>query len=314
MSKKNPQVGFTLIELLVVIAIIAILAAILFPVFAQAREKARAITCLSNMDQVGLAMMQYSQDYDEALVKEYYGFPPPGTGPNNVNWGAGNGVAFWGWRWAIQPYMKSIGAYNCPDSEFGDSKNWIAQASIPSGTNEGWAPDAQAVNSWVIGFANGLDNWNTPPGLSQLSDINAPANTILATDSRTGWNDVKEFMAGYTLTGPTLSTNNFASFQCVVDNTCTIAAADKTFPASDGVFTQHNHMVNFIFCDGHAKAMKLANTMGPAGSQQDLWDCESQGGIGKYANNGTFWSDSGFTSCTQPNINTWLSTMPAEYQ
>src|SRR5579862_6462813 len=64
---RKLQVGFTLIELLVVIAIIAILAAILFPVFAQAREKARAITCVSNMKQLGLATVMYIQDYDETF-------------------------------------------------------------------------------------------------------------------------------------------------------------------------------------------------------------------------------------------------------
>jgi prepilin-type N-terminal cleavage/methylation domain-containing protein len=63
--------GFTLIELLVVIAIIAILAAILFPVFAQAREKARSAACLSNLKQVGMATRMYSQDYDEVLVPNY---------------------------------------------------------------------------------------------------------------------------------------------------------------------------------------------------------------------------------------------------
>ncbi|MGE5530650.1 MAG: prepilin-type N-terminal cleavage/methylation domain-containing protein, partial [Bacteroidota bacterium] len=67
--------GFTLIELLVVIAIIAILAAILFPVFAKAREKARQSSCLSNTKQIGLSMMQYIQDYDEQLPKHYFQTP-----------------------------------------------------------------------------------------------------------------------------------------------------------------------------------------------------------------------------------------------
>ena len=67
MTSRSARRGFTLIELLVVIAIIAILAAILFPVFAQAREKARAISCLSNTKQVGTATMMYGQDYDEVL-------------------------------------------------------------------------------------------------------------------------------------------------------------------------------------------------------------------------------------------------------
>src|SRR5918997_594162 len=72
--------GFTLIELLVVIAIIAILAAILFPVFAQAREKARQTSCLSNLKQIGTASMMYVQDYDEAMFPAWYDAGPAGNG------------------------------------------------------------------------------------------------------------------------------------------------------------------------------------------------------------------------------------------
>ncbi|MFA4044255.1 MAG: hypothetical protein HZRFUVUK_001041, partial [Candidatus Fervidibacterota bacterium] len=74
--KRRMHRGFTLIELLVVIAIIAILAAILFPVFARAREKARQASCQSNLKQIGLAIFQYAQDYDERLPLAWYG---PGT-------------------------------------------------------------------------------------------------------------------------------------------------------------------------------------------------------------------------------------------
>jgi len=76
MSGSNRRTGFTLIELLVVIAIIAILAAILFPVFAQARAKARQASCLSNSKQLGLALYLYAQDYDETLPP--YLYAPPG--------------------------------------------------------------------------------------------------------------------------------------------------------------------------------------------------------------------------------------------
>jgi prepilin-type N-terminal cleavage/methylation domain-containing protein/prepilin-type processing-associated H-X9-DG protein len=97
---KPGQYGFTLIELLVVIAIIAILAAILFPVFAKAREKARQTSCLSNEKQLGLGMMQYTQDNDESFM----------PGDNSATGMHGHG---WGAR--IYPYVKSTQVFACPD-------------------------------------------------------------------------------------------------------------------------------------------------------------------------------------------------------
>jgi prepilin-type N-terminal cleavage/methylation domain-containing protein/prepilin-type processing-associated H-X9-DG protein len=92
--------GFTLIELLVVIAIIAILASILFPVFARARENARRASCMSNLKQIGLGFMQYTQDYDEQLPKEY------------------TSVAPHYWMQTIQPYVKSDQLFNCPSANY----------------------------------------------------------------------------------------------------------------------------------------------------------------------------------------------------
>src|SRR5579872_7119000 len=99
----NRNKGFTLIELLVVIAIIAILAAILFPVFAKVREKARQTSCLSNEKQLGLGILQYTQDNDES-------FMPSDNGAVGMN---GHG-----WASRIYPYVKSTGVYSCPDDTY----------------------------------------------------------------------------------------------------------------------------------------------------------------------------------------------------
>jgi prepilin-type N-terminal cleavage/methylation domain-containing protein len=105
--------AFTLIELLVVIAIIAILAAILFPVFAQAREAARKAACLSNMKQIGLAAGMYSTDYDELIV------------PSNM----GNAGATVSWPSLLQPYTKNEGIFVCPSGEPGPTSRDVGGVS-----------------------------------------------------------------------------------------------------------------------------------------------------------------------------------------
>jgi prepilin-type N-terminal cleavage/methylation domain-containing protein/prepilin-type processing-associated H-X9-DG protein len=118
--KRKDRFGFTLIELLVVIAVIAIIAAILFPTFAQAREKARQTVCLSNLHQIGLASELYTQDYDETLLWEASGSPTPGStlsqqilqfSHQQVNCVNRVGMT---WVGLLRPYVKSDGVFRCP--------------------------------------------------------------------------------------------------------------------------------------------------------------------------------------------------------
>src|SRR5437016_11262467 len=108
--------GFTLIELLVVIAIIAILAAILFPVFAQAREKARAISCLSNIKQVDLSFQMYMQDFDEMWIYR----PGHGTNTTDCDWHYICGRFELDWEDVVQPYTKNYGIFDCPSAPSND--------------------------------------------------------------------------------------------------------------------------------------------------------------------------------------------------
>jgi prepilin-type N-terminal cleavage/methylation domain-containing protein len=112
--------GFTLIELLVVIAIIAILAAILFPVFARARENARRASCQSNLKQIGLGLMQYTQDYDESYAPVQYPGPALATqGPGGAHTG--------NWSQLIQPYVKSTQLFQCPSNTQNASIKSVAE-------------------------------------------------------------------------------------------------------------------------------------------------------------------------------------------
>ena len=135
--------GFTLIELLVVIAIIAILAAILFPVFAKAREKARQSSCLSNVKQLSLAILQYVQDYDEKFM--FCQLNPPGTT----------------WYQACAPYTKNTQVFLCP------SKN--------GGTCD------YGYNMDYLGYCWGLAGTQTNP--TGLGDVKSPAETVMLCDS-----------------------------------------------------------------------------------------------------------------------------------
>ena len=138
--------GFTLIELLVVIAIIAILAAILFPVFQKVRENARRTACLSNLKQIGLGIVQYNQDFDE--------LQPCGANP----YGGGEG-----WGGQVYPYLKSVAVYQCPD----DSGHGARASSYGMNSNFSVSFYGTPAFGHVV-----------PPGHS-LADFAAPSNTVM---------------------------------------------------------------------------------------------------------------------------------------
>jgi prepilin-type N-terminal cleavage/methylation domain-containing protein/prepilin-type processing-associated H-X9-DG protein len=148
--------AFTLIELLVVIAIIAILAAILFPVFAQAREKARQSVCLSNLKQIGTALMMYTQDYDETLPSQNQG--SPGRTDNAVLSFADPTHPDWrvNWIWAVQPYARNWKLFQCPSATphtsaaftpVGDSNTPYYQNAVVIGRTQAVVPEP-ATTIW----------------------------------------------------------------------------------------------------------------------------------------------------------------------
>jgi prepilin-type N-terminal cleavage/methylation domain-containing protein/prepilin-type processing-associated H-X9-DG protein len=243
MSRREKP-AFTLIELLVVIAVIAILAAILFPVFAQARERARMTTCVSNMRQIGTALMLYVQDYDETYpyirFHEFLPFPVASDKGRHILC----------WRNVIAPYLKSIDVYACPSNPYSRSIAGMP-ASLPTakvGANaEGWEvepgqrmPISYNMNScastWYPADTN--EGRANPP--IRMAQLTRPADTFLIGETNWGVADIQ---------------------------------ADFLIHVCPSVFTHSaGRVANFIFYDGHVKSKKWLSTLYPL--TENNWERE----------------------------------------
>lgn len=234
---KRTNRGFTLIELLVVIAIIATLAAILFPVFAKAREKARQITCVSNMKQLGLAMMMYSQDYDEQMV--------PRTN--------GDAVPF---EDLLQPYIKNGGVDQCPSNPLKDDYAYVGgnygNTILPDGTK------TKQFISYGANAAHGSASGATGPlvdGGVSIARFQSPADLIALVESTSYYTDFDPNC-----------TNGVGLWDA--------PTPPASNPGGGNLFAGHTGQTNFLFIDGHVKSMRPLSTLdvqdGGSG-QTDLW-------------------------------------------
>ncbi len=270
----SKRTAFTLIELLVVIAIIAILAAILFPVFAQAREKARQSTCLSNLKQIGLGLTQYCQDFDEATTRPWYsatygltnGVCAPGVACATPV--ALNGTSEYTWIDAVYPYIKSKGTFDCPSALTAGTFN-VKPLTIPVlGTSMGSyamlafysggysaASGLCTTSPCSIGYVGNVSKITTPAQTMWVADaagLNGLDYEMVYPNGSGGWNptfysDTVKFQFNNTMSGtPMLG----------------IGGAQATLGGFGMVASlpfRHQGQLNALYADGHAKTIRYAD-------------------------------------------------------
>lgn len=233
--------AFTLIELLVVIAIIAILAAILFPVFAQAREKARQTACLSNSKQLATAIQMYTQDYDETMPMGGYTV----------------GTVLGRWFADIHPYVKNLEAFNCPSK---NETEWRI-ATNAAGIRTNYVAGAYGCN---INIMNYNTNGNVAMPGRALSEIANPAGTFALAEAAqlnaavrpssdpTTWHKFESTGTYWQAQPPSDWTNDSAKRYTQVSG-----GNNERRPVP-----RHNGGLNVVYCDGHAKWSKIDQFLG----------------------------------------------------
>jgi len=266
--------GFTLIELLVVIAIIAILAAILFPVFAQARESARAASCKSNLKQIATGWMMYVQDYDERTPLNWWSGTPctqaPSTDANYPFGGNRGGQPIMFWR--IQPYVKNAAVLICPsDGAPTEGLDYQGQTDCQTAQNAGRGNVRFSYSSSDEGGGIGQINAGLGVGMG-MAAIEAPAQMYLVFDSQRYYGTPE---------------NNMDSFGWMTQNN----GVNADFLA------RHHGQVNCAFADGHVKALRCA----------DMFPCQRGEWVGKSP--GTTKAQFGMGSCWNSG---WTPTYTTE--
>jgi prepilin-type N-terminal cleavage/methylation domain-containing protein/prepilin-type processing-associated H-X9-DG protein len=214
--------GFTLIELLVVIAIIAILAAILFPVFAQAREAARKTSCLSNLKQFNIAVQMYAQDYDELLPGLFQ------TGSNSPYYGV------WPWPVLVEPYVKSDALQDCPTTT---KPGNLGPNDMPFFRSYGW-------NFLYLG------GYGVPP--ASLAAVQSPADTVLMADTYSGLAAPYQNTGYYALYAPSYfaGVNDWWELKNIPGR-----------EYWGRITNRHQGGANVAFVDGHTKWARLPGTI-----------------------------------------------------